>query len=310
MSVDDLKSEDGRTSTPVSQSALSDVDAARRQAKFQRDWQEVRARLAELKRLDPSLIRKGATSTRYEFSPPVSGAQIEVFEKKLGAPLPAELAYFYTTIGNGGVGPFGGLYSIDALDLFALDEDEYGSTRREMLEEDNERLHFPLVKVTEHAWSSYESGTNYVLVSCGGPGDGSVSVFQESSHCLFGALCDSLADLYLLWIEHELAMLEVARKLILASDDLIEVWERSDEVFAAEQAGWRKEVLAFRDEFYIGERWPWYGGELQFLEWIGCVLGEDLADQFCTGHQDQLDLNDEALQACFQAARQRYLASR
>ena len=94
-----------------------------RQTRFRQDWQEVCDKLQQFKRLDTGLLGEGASAHRYALRPPASAAQIKAVEDKLGVSLPAELAYFYSTVGDGGAGPCGGMASVSSLGLFQLDRD-------------------------------------------------------------------------------------------------------------------------------------------------------------------------------------------
>lgn len=317
--------EHSSTSTDVPHAASDDNDAAQRQVKFKQDWQQVRVKLEKLKKLDPCFMREnafnlthwGATSKRYEFAPPASVAQIKMVEEKLGASLPAELAYFYTTIGNGGAGPFGGVAAVEALTLFKIDKDEGEEdnestdySRNERLDDDDRHyLESQLVEVASRDWEFYASGTDQVLVMCGGKEDGSVLVFTDISGdlCYFHPLCDSLAEFYLLWLDHELAMYEVARKLVLASESLAEAWNLSDEILDAEQKNWGVRLLEYRERICSTMGWLHFNKSDEFLEWLGCVLGENMMPKPYTNRPD---LGGEPLSSSFRAARMRYLEAR
>jgi hypothetical protein len=67
-------------------------------------------RLDELDRKDRRRRVFGAASHQYKLNPPLSVSVLEQFEKLHGVWLPADYRFFITEIGNGGAGPFYGLF--------------------------------------------------------------------------------------------------------------------------------------------------------------------------------------------------------
>lgn len=320
MATDEHGSDDRGLAAPPAQTRVA--AAAAEQAEFQRSWQEVVAKLAELKQLDWGLRREGASVHRYQFAPPVAPAQIASVESKLGAPLPAELVYFYTTIGNGGVGPFGGIAPIEALALFKVDAEgeeteeaeedaEAEDTRRSArLDDQCERyLGYRLVGLVSRSWEFYASGTDDVLVALDGPEAGSVIAFTEiyGDLCYFNWWSASLAAFYLDWINHELGMFAAARALVLLSDELADFWEHHEEVLNAAQKQWSAGALDFRERTCATFGWLYFATALDILDWTGCVLGVDLTPEPYTTRPD---FAEPTLQARYLTARQRYLAPR
>lgn len=66
--------------------------------------------LKQAKAKDPNFERFGAKSHQYKLSAPADEAKIEEFEKQYGIHLPEEYRDFLMLAGNGGAGPYYGLY--------------------------------------------------------------------------------------------------------------------------------------------------------------------------------------------------------
>jgi hypothetical protein len=66
--------------------------------------------LADLDRRDPRREVFGAGAHQYKLNPPLSISVVEAFEKQHGISLPEDYRSFITEIGNGGAGPFYGLF--------------------------------------------------------------------------------------------------------------------------------------------------------------------------------------------------------
>lgn len=290
--------------------------------RFQQDWQEVCDKLQALKKLDTGLLGEGVSGHRYALRPPASAAQIRAAEERLGVPLPAELAYFYSTVGDGGAGPCGGMASVTSLGLFELDadggddaDDDDGESGRSSRLADGHGLDLAvtrLVPVMSRDWEFYAFGSDEVLVSCSGPTEGSVHIFTEivGDECFFWQPIDSLAELYLRWLEHDLAMFEVARQLILSSDDIAQIWRERDAILEAEQKRWSTRAFEFREWYCSTTGWLHFRSDHDVLEWICRALGEDLlptsADRALAISSGRVDFDNQILQDRFRAARRRY----
>ena len=72
--------------------------------------------LGQAKAKDPDLARFGAYSHQYKLAAPASEEQILKFEEQQGVRLPEEYRDFLLYVGNGGAGPYYGLYGIRALE--------------------------------------------------------------------------------------------------------------------------------------------------------------------------------------------------
>ena len=69
--------------------------------------------LEQAKAKDRDLVRFGAYSHRYKLSPPASEEAIQKFEEQEGIRLPEEYRDFLLFVGNGGAGPYYGLYGVE-----------------------------------------------------------------------------------------------------------------------------------------------------------------------------------------------------
>ena len=72
----------------------------------------IKEKLSRLKALDLDFLIFGADSHTYNFNPTLSENEVSVFEQEHNIRLPEEYRLFITQIGNGGAGPFYGLYTL------------------------------------------------------------------------------------------------------------------------------------------------------------------------------------------------------
>jgi hypothetical protein len=83
-------------------------------------------RLDKLSRSDAARRRFGATDHDYKLNPPLSASVLEAFEGAHGIILPEDYRYFITEIGNGGAGPYYGLFPFgqhgDSFDFISWEE--------------------------------------------------------------------------------------------------------------------------------------------------------------------------------------------
>ena len=71
--------------------------------------------LGQAKAKDPDLARFGAYSHQYKLAVPAGEEAIQKFEEQQGIRLPEEYRDFLMLVGNGGAGPYYGLYGLKAL---------------------------------------------------------------------------------------------------------------------------------------------------------------------------------------------------
>ncbi len=92
----------------------------------QPDWvKHIRGLLKQAKEKDRDFAVFGAGSHKYNLSPPASITAIEAFEQKYGIRLPEEYRNFLLLVGNGGAGPYYGIYGVKALEKEIAENDTY-----------------------------------------------------------------------------------------------------------------------------------------------------------------------------------------
>ena len=74
--------------------------------------------VAEAKKKDAQLEVFGATSHKYQFNPVATMEEVMAFEEKYGLKLPEAYVAFLTKVGNGGAGPYYGLYSLKQVESY------------------------------------------------------------------------------------------------------------------------------------------------------------------------------------------------
>lgn len=80
---------------------------------YQFPIKELKDQLEQAKAADPEMKQFGAEKHEYEWNPPAAPEAVESFERKMGISLPKEYRDFLLKAGNGGAGPFYGLYSLE-----------------------------------------------------------------------------------------------------------------------------------------------------------------------------------------------------
>ena len=74
--------------------------------------EELRSLLEKARTADAELKQFGAEHHKYQWNPPASLKEIEEFEQETGISLPDGYRNFLLQEGNGGAGPFYGLFSL------------------------------------------------------------------------------------------------------------------------------------------------------------------------------------------------------
>ena len=80
------------------------------------DYEEIARKLSLLRRRDASLRLFGAQSHRYELRPRASPAAVEGFEREHRIELPTDYRDFLLRCGNGGAGPYYGVFPLGFFD--------------------------------------------------------------------------------------------------------------------------------------------------------------------------------------------------
>jgi len=76
---------------------------------------DLRLLLEKARAADSSLTRFGAKNHKYQWNPPASLADVEEFEREIGVTLPEDFRAFLLQAGDGGAGPFYGLFSLQQI---------------------------------------------------------------------------------------------------------------------------------------------------------------------------------------------------
>ena len=88
------------------------------------DRAEVVGRLDFMHRTDPGFTRFGAAAHRYSLNPPLAESEVTAFEARHDLSLPEDYRDFLLEVGDGGAGPFYGLFRLDRSDLDRRDGED------------------------------------------------------------------------------------------------------------------------------------------------------------------------------------------
>jgi len=88
------------------------------------DRAEVVGRLDFMHRTDPGFTRFGAAAHRYSLNPPLAESEVTAFEARHRLSLPEDYRDFLLEVGDGGAGPFYGLFRLDRSDLDRRDGED------------------------------------------------------------------------------------------------------------------------------------------------------------------------------------------
>jgi len=75
----------------------------------------IKAKLAQARAADPGVKAFGAKMHKYDLNAAASMQMLRDFEQETAISLPSDFAAFLTEIGNGGAGPFYGIYALDSM---------------------------------------------------------------------------------------------------------------------------------------------------------------------------------------------------
>jgi hypothetical protein len=81
---------------------------------FEFDEVQIRAAIESLRILKPDVF--GASGHGFNLNPPLSEADVISFERHHAVSLPTDYRYFLTRIGNGGAGPYYGIFPLGHMD--------------------------------------------------------------------------------------------------------------------------------------------------------------------------------------------------
>jgi hypothetical protein len=88
------------------------------------DRAEVVGRLDFMRHTDPGFTRFGAAAHRYSLNPPLAESEVTAFEARHGLSLPEDYRAFLLQVGDGGAGPYYGLFRLDRSHLPAQDGED------------------------------------------------------------------------------------------------------------------------------------------------------------------------------------------
>ncbi|MFI5716027.1 SMI1/KNR4 family protein [Nocardia sp. NPDC051750] len=88
------------------------------------DRADILERLAFLRRADIEFTRFGAIGHRYLLNQPLPESEVTAFETRHGVALPEDYRSFVLEVGDGGAGPFYGIFRLDRSDLAIYDNED------------------------------------------------------------------------------------------------------------------------------------------------------------------------------------------
>ena len=81
----------------------------------------IRKQIQKAANKDPEYKVFGAQKHKYQLNPVTTIEKIRQFEQKYSLKLPEEYVFFLTQVGNGGAGPYYGLYSLEEVEKYNMD---------------------------------------------------------------------------------------------------------------------------------------------------------------------------------------------
>ena len=181
-------------------------------------WDEVLRKLAILKAYDPRFSTFGAENHRYVFKPPVPPEKVMEMEHKLRVTFPPELRTFYLEVGNGNVGPEWGMFAIENLEGYRLEEDWMGCGFYDLQDGSYEETMTGLLVLMDRFYS-HES-----CMVMNGQDAGKVIAFSTNSFIYEEN--DSLTGVYNTWLDNEIGRFERIRGMIAAGDGIQEISQK------------------------------------------------------------------------------------
>jgi hypothetical protein len=245
-------------------------------------WESVLPRLEQLKAIDRQCQAFGAAKHKYVLRPCLSESEIAAVEHRLGISLPASLHAFYSSVGDGVVGPAYGLKpstnlvgylqtslypGIEAIRRVAAtrgippDSDGYFEAPRDVVS--------GLLSVIDEG-----CGHETCLIT-NGPSTGNVVYLSADGYVV--ETDQTLIDIYNDWLDREIERFEAVHSLMLAGKNYDQIKEEMATRFRDYRAGDRivsivntaKPPALFGDgncRIYCGAtQFPWFDGILK--EW-------------------------------------------
>lgn len=78
----------------------------------------IREQIQKAANKDPEYKVFGGKNHRYQLNPVTTIEKIRQFQQKYSLKLPEEYVFFLTQVGNGGTGPYYGLYSLEEVEKY------------------------------------------------------------------------------------------------------------------------------------------------------------------------------------------------
>ncbi len=88
------------------------------------DADQVRARIAAMAAADPECTTFGSSRHRHRLGPPLAEPEVSAFERQHEIILPASYRDFLVQVGDGGAGPYYGLFRLDGSGMRPRDQEE------------------------------------------------------------------------------------------------------------------------------------------------------------------------------------------
>ena len=85
----------------------------------------LKALVKDAAKKDPNHQIFGASKHKYKLNPPIPLTEVRKFESRYHLTLPEEYVFFLTRVGNGGAGPYYGLYPLEDLPKYTEYLDSY-----------------------------------------------------------------------------------------------------------------------------------------------------------------------------------------
>ena len=171
--------------------------------------EELRSLLDKARATDANLKQFGAEHHKYQWNPPASLKEIEAFERETGISLPDGYRNFLLQAGNGGAGPFYGLFSLEQVKDWLSWQVEPGETPYLALGTDPDSLKD--LGDRDHDWrrgcipieSQGDTYFTYLLVA--GPDQGRVVYIEYERSWIFFPREPDFLSWYIRWLREAAA---------------------------------------------------------------------------------------------------------